>query len=82
MFWNQNMQIDWHIKQPHTLNKKSLNGPGKSMATVLQKKFLVQPRNCHDFATTVFSWVNLEIFMSSFQQAKTVKVRLEGTSLV
>ena len=27
---------------PYTLNKKSLNGQGKSMITVLQKKFLVQ----------------------------------------
>ncbi len=42
----------------YTLNKKSLNRQGKSMVTVLQKKFLVQWRNFHDFVATVFSWVN------------------------
>ncbi len=31
------------------------------MVTVLQKEFLVQWRNFHDFAGTVFSWVNEEI---------------------
>ena len=47
---------------PLTLNKKSLKGQGKSMVTVLQKKFLVQWMNLHDFAATVFSWVNQENF--------------------
>ena len=58
------------IKVFYTLNKKSLNGPGKSMVTVMQKEFLVQWRNFHDFAVTVFSWVNQEICISSFQQGK------------
>ncbi len=31
------------------------------MVTVLQKKFLVQWRNLHDFPATVFSWMNQEI---------------------
>ena len=58
------------INEPYTLNEKSLNGPGKSMVTVLQKKFLVQWRNFQDYAAAVFSWVNQEIWMSSFQQGK------------
>ncbi len=41
----------------YTLNKKSLNGQGKSMFMVLQKKFLVQWRSFNDFAATVFFWV-------------------------
>ena len=43
--------------QPHdyTLNKKSLNGPGNSMVTVLHRKLFVQ---LGIFATTVFSWLN------------------------
>ncbi len=40
------------------------------MVTVLQKKFLVQWSNFHDFAATVFPWMNQEICMSSFRQGK------------
>ena len=64
-----------HIKYTHTLNKKSLNGQGKSMVMVLRRKFLVQLRNLHDFTATVFSWVNEEIYMSSFQQGKYCESR-------
>ena len=49
----------------NTFNKKSFNGQGNSMVTVLHKKFLVQWSNFHDFAdnaVTVFSWVNQEIY--------------------
>ncbi len=44
----------WPRWENHTLNKKSLNGQGKSMVMVLQGNFLVQWRNFYDFDTTVF----------------------------
>ncbi len=43
LFWTH-IQFVFH----HTLNKKSLNGQGKSMVTVLRRKFLVQLGNLHD----------------------------------
>ena len=43
----------------YTINKKSLNGQGKSIVMVLQKELLVKWRNFHDFAAKVFSWVIL-----------------------
>ncbi len=46
----------------YTLNKKSLNGQGNSMVTVLHKKFLAKWRN---YAAIVFSWVNQGIVCST-----------------
>ena len=45
-------QLFVYSESTYTLNKKSLTGQGKSMVTVLRKKFLVQWRNLHDFTAT------------------------------
>ncbi len=42
-----------------TLSIKSLHEQGNFIATVLQKRFLVQWRNFHDFPTTIFCSENL-----------------------
>ncbi len=58
-----NVELTWLTIKYHlgigtgTLNKKSLNGQGKSMVTVLRRKFLVQWWNLYDFTATVFSCV-------------------------
>ena len=75
-FWM--CQSDNKIKSPYILNKKSLNGQGKSMVTVLEKKFLGWLRNFHSFAATIFFWVNQEICVSSFQQGKYCGSRFRG----
>ncbi len=46
-YWNPT-----YLDFQYTLNKKSLNGQGKSMVMVLRRKFLVQWRNLHDFITS------------------------------
>ena len=61
-----------------TLNKKSLNGQGKSTVTVLWRKFILQSRNLHDCTATVFSWVNQEICISSFQPGKYCGSKFTG----
>ena len=51
------------VKEPtqeYTLNKKkTLNRQDKSMVTVLQKKFVIQWRNFHYFAVTIFNLMHL-----------------------
>ena len=61
----------------YTLNKKSLNGRGKSMVTVLRRKFLVQWGNLHDFTGWIKRYVSVH-----FSKQTTVESSLEGNSLV
>ncbi len=68
--------ISFHFS--HTLNKKIIEWPRQTMVVLLRRKFLVQWRYLHDFTATVFSWVNQEICMSSFQQGKYSGSRFRG----
>ncbi len=67
-------QGQW-ISISYTLNKNHWMAKANPW---LRRKFLVQWRNIHDFTDTVFSWLNQEICLSSFQQGKYCGSKFRG----